>query len=155
MYAVYAAYGKAMMAAHSLERQIATLLIVHVTEKTVPGLQREEEIDRIGKITMGQLISRFKLAYSPSDELQEELDNMLFFRNELAHRIVDTVLHATMQREWEGELIQELSEWTEMFHATKMLLEPYSEDWFRKHGIDQSKLLQGFLSIYPGIQHDT
>ena len=151
MYAVYAAYGKAMMVAHSLERQLATLLIVYVTEKTAPGPQREEELGRIGRITMGQLISRFTVAYSPSEELQEELDNMLFFRNELAHRIVDSVVSATMEKEWEGKLIQELSEWTEMFRETTKLLEPYSEAWFRKQGIDRNKLLQNILSIYPGV----
>jgi hypothetical protein len=59
MYAVYAAYGKAMMDAHMLEKQLATLLTCRLIDRTTPGTGREEDISKLKKMTMGSLITKF------------------------------------------------------------------------------------------------
>lgn len=151
MYAVYASYGKAMMAAHSLERCLAVLMIIHVTDRIQLGPERTKAIERIDKLPLGPLIESFCGAYAHTDDLAEELSNMLFFRNELAHRISDTILGATAEREWEDRVIQELTECTAMFRETRSLLEPYSAQWCEKHGINLKQLMEKAFNLYPGI----
>lgn len=154
IYAVYAAYGKSMMAAHGLEKFLAALMIIHATEATQPGATRSREIAKIDRMTLGPLIAEFSSAYSPSEEVMEELSNMLYFRNELTHRISDSILWATSEHEWEDRVIGKLSEWTFMFRETKELLESYSAEWFRRQDINQQQLLARALVFHPGIQHE-
>ena len=152
MYAVFAAYGKAMMSAHTLERRLAGLIIASVTDTSLPGAEKTTEIERVGRLTLGQLIKEFNASHSPQEELAEELDNMLFFRNELAHRIADTILAAAVEREWEEHIVQELTEYASMFSETSELLRPYTDAWFANHSIDQHKILEAVLKLYPGIK---
>lgn len=151
MYAVYAAYGKAMMSAHAVERKLAAILLAHYTDTIAPGLTRDTSIQHLDRMTFGQLIKEFVATHGPSDDLAEELDNMLFLRNDLAHRIADTILRATMVREWEEGLITKLMEWDLMFRDASDLLKPFSDRWIQKHDINYDNMLSAVLNLYPGI----
>jgi hypothetical protein len=76
---------------------------------------------------------------------------MLYFRIELAHRILDTVTNAAMETDWEKKLIAELLDWAEMFRDTNELLEPYSNDWLKSHDINSNVLLKDLLLVFPGF----
>jgi hypothetical protein len=154
MYAVYAAYGKAMMSAHALERHLAAILVTHISDTTAPGQDRTAAIERLDRMTFGQLIKEFVSTHSPAEKLMEELDNMLYFRNDLAHRMADTVLAAAMAHEWEERLIERLTEWDLMFRETNDLLRPFTNRWIEKHNINYDKVFSAVLKLYPGITNE-
>jgi hypothetical protein len=154
MYAVYMAYGKSMISAHALERLLAAILVAYVCDTTPPGQPRSDGIERIDRMTFGQLLREFVSTHSPTDDLVEELENMLYFRNELAHRMADTITAAAMDKDWEERLVQKLMEWDVMFRETSDLLRPIINGWVEEHKIDFEKVLSAVLKLYPGISTD-
>lgn len=59
---------------------------------------RTAEIEWLDRLTLGKFISEFTSRLSPSEYPAEELDNMLFFRNELTHRISYARVSATIEQ---------------------------------------------------------
>ena len=150
--AIYAAYGRAMLAAHSLELRLAALLITRLVGDNLPIQQVQTAQAKIEKLTMGQLIKRFLQEFKPSEDIKEELNHMLHLRNELAHRIAKLILHSAQAPNWEAQLNAELAELTTYFGETREALQPYINDWINKHGVSNAELLNRGLTLYPGFE---
>jgi hypothetical protein len=148
---VQAAYGKAMLEAHGLERTLGALLICQATFSADDGPRREARIARVNRLPLGRLIEEFVEALSPDKHLIEELDNLLFFRNELAHRISDTILGAAAQSNWEQRVVAELEEIRSYFVEAKPLLEAYMETFLVKIGITESQMMELMRKLYSGV----
>lgn len=148
---VHAAYGRAMLDAHSLELTLCTLLFVRAAIQEHSESERQNDQSRLERLTLGELMREFNAAYSPSENIQEELDNMLYFRNELTHRISQMILLAATRCEWEARMIEELSEISQMFRETKALLEPFIEDCWKRLGCSDEKMREVMYRLYPGV----
>ena len=148
--AVHAAYGKAMIAAHSLELRIAAILFARAEEDVKIG--KSVDSGAIDRLTLGQLINRFLLEFSPPEELAKELDDMLYFRNELAHRISKTILSAAQRKHWEEKVVSELYEISSYFAEASHSLQPFIDAFLSKHGLTLEPLLDRLLVNYPGIR---
>lgn len=149
MLLVHAAYGKAMLRVHSIELTLATLLICQVIFSTDKGGQRESEISKIRRLPLGLLTARFVAEFSPSEALEEELSNTVFFRNELAHRISDTIISAALQENWEEKVIVELNDICGYFSDSIALLRPYKTKFVEMLGLTDKKLLDIVYAVYP------
>lgn len=151
MLLIHAAYGKAMLRAHGLEQSLATLMICHITFAPGDVSAREARIAKTKRLTLGPLIDQFVQAFSPDEKLIEELDNLLFFRNELAHRISETILYASREITWEERVIRELTDIQSFFDEVKPLLQPYVDSFQEKIGISEARILELAKTLYPGI----
>ena len=87
----------------------------------------------------------------PSGYLQEELDNMLYFRNSLAHRISETVLGEALDPGWCLRVVTELSDIESYFRETNGLLECYVDEWLHANGYKKEKLFSIGKAIYKGL----
>ena len=108
-------------------------------------------LDLIKKMPLGALVKRFNNRLSPGDRLSEELDNMVFFRNQLAHRIADTILQCSSSEQWMLKVTEELNEIASLFEETLTLLSPYIEYCCETLGVTHSEVRMLFDSIYPNI----
>jgi hypothetical protein len=151
LYSVYAAYGEAILMAHSLEKHLAALLTCHATDLKLSKLEMARELEKVSKMTMGQLAAKFCEIFNPDENVREELGNMLYFRNDLTHRISNSMLFAARERDWDTKLLQELSEIAQMFVETRQLLKPYSEKWLAENQINMNEMVLKLLAFYPGI----
>lgn len=150
LYAVFAAYGRAMLDAHGLELRLATLLSVRIFFGGGPQDEQSKALTKIEQQPMGNLIRDFITHYRPSEALMEELDNMLYFRNELAHRISGMILLAAKNEDWETPLIKELTEMSEIFNDTQKLLEPFMAECRNKVGVPEETMRELGRRLYPG-----
>jgi hypothetical protein len=141
-----AAYGRAMRMAHLLELKLVVLLMCHAVENNYP-IDRES----IKKMTLGALTKEFIAKFYPSNELAEELDNMVFFRNNLAHRISETIISAAVHENWSERVVDELVEIANFFRETINLLEPYMERSYRAMNASEEDLLKIVNRLYPGL----
>jgi hypothetical protein len=150
MHLIYAAYGRAMMRAHSLEMKLSTILMGHsIKNKRIPAPMK------IKQMTFGLLVKTFIQEFRPSDYLEEELDNMVYFRNELAHRISDIVFNAIGGKgEWHEKIIIELSEIESYFAETDELLSPYFQECYEITNTSKETLLNIAQAIYPKLLED-
>ena len=106
---IWAVHGRAMMGAHRLEKKLSLLLVQRAIDTCPSNDSLEQAIEAIYRLTLGPLINRFLTEFSASENLAEELDNMLFFRNELTHRISDMALNAADRHtQWTSRLIEEI-----------------------------------------------
>ena len=143
---VHAAYGRSMIVAQSLESKLIVFLMSHAIENGYPINN-----DSLKKLTMGALVNQFIDKYKPSEELSDELISMVYFRNELAHRIIDTICCEAADDCWQDRVIEELTSIESYFHETNLLLKPYME---RSHIVlkvtaeDTHELAR---KIYPGL----
>ena len=144
--AVYAAYGKAMIAAHSLERRMAALLLVRRAEKIESKIA--VEVTDIDRLTLGQLIGHFAHEFSPPAALTTELGNMLYFRNLLAHRISHKILSAAQKDGWEENLVIELYEISGHFKETSEALQPYIDSCLSSFSLAYNSLMEKLLPRY-------
>lgn len=143
------AYGRAMLSAHALEFRLSSLLICKLaTSKNAS----DSEVEVIKKLPLGLLIKKFTAEFDPSESLLEELDNMLHFRNELAHRIAIMILREALHSEWEGRLILELQQISEYFCETMEMLTPYVQEYTLKLGLTTEKILELGYEVYPGAR---
>src|SRR6185369_6082812 len=84
-YLLYAAYGRAMLQAHSLELSLINLLTTNLVDQEMDQDRFKYELAGIKRLTMGKLIAEVNKKYEISDYWKEEFDNALFFRNRLTH----------------------------------------------------------------------
>lgn len=143
---VQAAYGKAMMRAHHLELKLATFLMCHAVENNY-----KISHDAIKRMTLGVLVNEFINIYAPPEQIEEELDNMVFFRNELAHRISESILLQSVHDDWQQRVIDELATIEGYFRETDILLTPYMERSYSAINITEVDMLQVAKQIYPGL----
>lgn len=153
LYAVFAAYGRAMLDAHGLELRLATLLSVRVILAGGTEDEQSRTLARIEQQPMGCLIRDFIATYEPSEEIMEELDNMLHFRNELAHRVSRMILFASTNKDWESHLITRLTEMSEMFSDTEKLIEPFMAEYRNKVGVPEATMHELAQRFYLGVSH--
>ena len=147
---IWAVYGRAMMGAHRLEKKLSLLLVERATDTCPSSDLREQAIKAIDRLTLGPLIDRFLTEFAPSENLVEELDNMLYFRNKLTHRISDMVLNAAnRQTQWTSRLVEEIENISTYFSETCALLEPYSKEWMDGKGITQERLDKVWARLFP------
>ncbi|MDO9014738.1 MAG: hypothetical protein Q7U84_08190 [Polynucleobacter sp.] len=147
---VQAAYGKAMLHAHGLERLLGTLLICRATFSLECKTTLDFRITKVKRLPLGKLIEEFVEAFSPGEELIEELGNLLFFRNELAHRVSDIIIDATTQSNWEEDVVKELEDIHSYFVDFKPLLQPYLNTFQAKVGVTEVQMLELIRKVYPG-----
>jgi len=146
---VYAAYGRSMMAAHQLEQNLLAIVSSH-PEK----LPEKYTAEKVRKMTLGSLVNIFINCYSPPEELVEELDNMIYFRNELAHRISNFIVSTASSHKWHDEVISELAEIESFFEETNELLSPYIEACYKKLNISKEKMNEIAFSLYPHLKRN-
>jgi len=139
-----------MLQAHGLEITLGTLLICHATFSPDLRTSRDAKIAQVRRLTLGALIEQFVKVFSPEQNLIEELDNLLFFRNELAHRISDTIVSAATRVNWEQRVLTELEEIRSYFVDVKPLFEPYMEAFRAQIGITEEQMLELARKAYPG-----
>lgn len=148
---VEAAYGRALLSAHALERGVGSLLITNLGRSKLSGLALDEAIEKIKRLTLGPLIERFIQEFKVNDALEEELDNMLYFRNELAHRISDMVLTKAAERGWRRRLARELLEISSYFREAVNMLDEYVDAYLHSIGVPRERLMEIGCMLYPGI----
>lgn len=151
IFILQATYGQAMLSAHALERKVASLLVAKLQEKRAKGVELDLAIEKINRLTFGPLIERFVAEFAVDDELQEELDNMLYFRNELTHRISDMVLRKGAKVDWQERLLKELVEIDSYFRETSGMLNKYVDQWLEGVGLSRRKLVEIAFKLYPGF----
>jgi hypothetical protein len=149
MLVVEAAYGKAMLRAHGLERTLATLLICKATISNRQRAEQDAAIVRIKRLPLGLLIERFETEFSPSEELTEELSNLLYFRNELTHRISDTICNAAMKAHWHEKVTTELNEISGYFADCRPLLQPHMAACQAELGLTDERIEELVLATFP------
>ena len=152
LWLVYAAYGQAMLNAHQLEKKLSSLLIAREAETSYNAEQHKQIFEEIDRLTLGSLVKRFLIEFSPSEEITEELDNMLYFRNELTHRISDMFLNANHHPQWESRLIEEIQNISTYFSETRALLDPYSKAYLDRAGLTPERLVTIGKALYPNIK---
>ena len=150
MLLIEAAYGKAMLRAHGLERTLATLLICNLTLSQDKDGTQAADIAKVKRQPMGSLITRFIAEFSPSDELQERLSHLLALRNDLAHRISDTIIDSAVSMNWEGQVTSELASISEQFADFRPYLRPYMARAESAHGLNDEKIAKLIQEGYPG-----
>lgn len=143
---LHACYGKAVLSAHLLEMRLSLFLVCHAVEH---GYGAPHEA--IKKMTLGVLVNEFIEKYDPSESLAEELDNMVFFRNELAHRVSSMIFCRAANDDWHDRIIQELIDIEGYFKDTIALLSPYMDNCHRVLGVTKSQLQQIASRVYPGL----
>ena len=143
---LHACYGKAVLSAHLLEMRLALFLECHAVEH---GYRAPH--DAIQKMTLGVLVNEFIDKYDPSETLVEELDNMVFFRNELAHRISNMIFRRAAGADWHERIIQELIHIDGFFRDTIALLSPYTDNCHRILGVTELQLRRIASRVYPGL----
>lgn len=141
---VHAAYGRSMMAAHRLEQSLLVILSCYPD-----NFPEKYTAEKIGKMTLGSLVNVFVNCFSPPEELVEELENMIYFRNELAHRISNFIISKTSSIEWHDGIMRELGEIESFFEETNELLSPYVEACYKKLNLSKEKINEIAFSIYP------
>lgn len=139
---VYATYGKTMLQAHSLELTLKTLLIFHLETYSERHVSINDSIVKLNRMTLGMLIDEFLKRFSPNEELAEELDNLLFYRNLLTHRISDFIINKAINPNLYETVINELEEIRGYFIEVKPLLEPYMSAARSKLGVSKEQLLE-------------
>jgi len=139
-----AAYGRAMLEAHSLELCLANLLVLRLVDDGFSDEKYKSEYAKIKKKTMGKLISKVVEKYEISDYWQEELDNCLFFRNRLTHQISDDIVSSHINGDEENKLITELEEIKGYFIETKLELDKLVDYWL---DIDRSIIHDVAMSL--------
>jgi len=144
---MHASYGRAMLAAHHMELRLSTFLLCNAIERDEPATH-----ESFKKLTLGRLVNEFVNRFDPSEELREELDNMVFFRNELAHRISDTICRAATDSGWREKVTKEMIEIERMFGETNVLLDPYMERLHRITKTTDADLRRITELAYPGIR---
>lgn len=144
---VYAAYGKSMMSAHKLELKL--LAIVSCYPERLPEKCTAESV---GKMTFGALVNLFVKCFNPPEELIEELDNMIYFRNELAHRISNLIILRAKSYEWHEAVIKELGEIDSYFKETREMLSPYIKECHKKLNVTEEKINKIAFVINPYLQ---
>lgn len=152
MWTVYAAYGKAMMSAHSLESQIAALLLTRASMAPGTKVQFQATRMKLDKLTLGPLIERFVVEFKPSEDLSRGLEALLPVRNELAHRVSTRILLAAREVRWEEGVVSDLLRITESFLEAKSRIQPFADDWFAEMGVEYEQLLEAELAKHPGVR---
>ena len=115
-YALQAAYGAAMLKANRLEFCLRTLLIMQLNAKSDDELYKA--LSELQRLPLGRLIERVIQAFSIPDYWQEELDNLRWFRNQLAHQIMDDISWNHLLEEDEWELISYLNQVGSFYEET-------------------------------------
>jgi len=141
-----------MLSAHALELKLTTLLVLRLDAVDISERQLEAKTAQIKRLPLGPLIKRFIAEYRVEDELCEELDNMLYFRNELAHRISDSVLGEALDPGLRYRLVTELLEIQSYFQEKSAMLKPYVDEWLHANGLTRQKLVSIGMTVYKGLE---
>lgn len=144
---VYAAYGKSMMNAHKLELQLLAILSFY-SEK----LPEKCTAESMNKMTFGALVNLFAKCLNPPERLIDELDNMVYFRNELAHRISNLMILGAKSYEWHETVIAELNEIDSYFKETIEMLSPYIKECYKKMNLTEEKINEMAFVVNPHLQ---
>jgi len=139
--ALHAAYGYAVMAAHRLELKLVSLAATRrVSNPTSTPSLFDDDLSGLGKPTLGRLIEYVIAEFDVPEQLEEELDNMLYFRNRLVHHISNMILLAARKPRWRARVIRELAEIEGYFHATSREIDKMLDDWLHSTGLSRKKV---------------
>lgn len=140
-YAVEAAYGAAVLKAYQLENSLVLLLTTKLIDEfgdESSDFQKAQE--KVKRLTMGRLIDRVLKEFELSDYWGDELDNMLYFRNELVHNISWEIQSSRVEPNGKERLVEYLSEIQSYFVETNTEIMRLVFQWFEEHGISKEKL---------------
>ena len=76
---------------------------------------------------------------------------MVFFRNELAHRIQEMIVRSTVEVSWTGRVIEELGTIESYFSDTAVLLKPYEDRVYSTLNVSKATLHSVAQRLFPGI----
>jgi hypothetical protein len=143
-FVLHAAYGKAMLAAHKLERS----LILHIFVETMKS-NRSKKIstashyfDRLNKLTLGSLIREATIKCTFSEEEADEWDNLLYFRNHLTHGISELITDSFFRHGDTEKVAEELDEIESYFHEMQEKLDSSIFEGFGALGMPKHKILE-------------
>ncbi len=139
-YAIEAAYGRAVLAAHRLETTLYTLLSVHFSEVSGSNKVLCQEREKLSKMTLGNLVERVISEFHISEYWQEELDNMLYFRNRLVHQIATDLSSSFLRHGSKQRIVEELERIRSYFVETDEEMERMLFDCLAAKGITKEKI---------------
>ncbi|SDU67695.1 hypothetical protein [Desulfobacula phenolica] len=140
---IYAAYGRAVLFAHSLERNLVVLLSTRLAE--AHHMQKdvfEAEQSKIKKMTLGRLIKQACNEFKFSPYWAEELDNVLFFRNRLVHDISEIITDHMWEHGDKNKIINEIDEIASYFEAADKYVLGIVFEWFDEKGVEKASLYE-------------
>lgn len=149
MYSVHAAYGSAMLTAHSLELSFKTLLKFFVIDKNEKQ-ETKSKLQKIEKMTLGMLIAELCKHIDFGDYWEDEFDNCLFFRNQLTHNIADDIISASISSGNNEKFINNLAEIKSYFIEAQSYVDKKSFELLDKQGISKKQfeiILENYISL--------
>lgn len=118
-FSILASYGSTVLEAHQLENWLVLLLATNELSSDKDKVNEfEDSFKKLKRLTLGQLINRSIIEFNFSEYWQEELDNMLFFRNQLIHDYSWEITSSMMETDGQIKLLEELNNIRSYFSET-------------------------------------
>jgi hypothetical protein len=136
--------------AHRLENLISVLLATRIIEKKE---NYENCFKEIKGLVLGRLIKRLLYEFDIPAYWQEELDNALWFRNKLIHRISDDVSYVILKHGNSAKLVEELYEIYGYFKETSEYIESLVFKWLDEKGITKEKMQTVVQKLIKNANH--
>ena len=153
LFLVEAAYGRAMLRAHGIEKSLATWLICSAHARDMADSSKPTPAS-IKRLTLGTLVERFIAEAAPSRDLMLKLRELLDLRNNLAHRISDQLECAALQIDWHEHALVELNEAVERIAECRQSLLPHMEQARTLAGISEEEVVAEIRRRYPYVEID-
>lgn len=151
LFLVEAAYGRAMLRAHGIEKMLATWLICFACARSHESKWHEETV-AIKRLTLGKLIQRFQAESAVSESLSSELLSLLALRNDLAHRVSDLLADAALTERWEEQAFLELTAMNERLAVCRTSLLPFMAEARALAGLSEEQVAIVIRETYPGAR---
>lgn len=139
-FSIEAAYGRAMLAANRLERVLVQLLLFEKHPELKDENDFKRELAALSSLPFGRLIDEAERRLGLSEYWLDELDNLRWFRNELAHRAHEyTTSHLIDHGLWE-KVVVELDEIRSYFQEALKEFDARVLEQLETLGINKEKL---------------
>jgi hypothetical protein len=154
-FALHAAYGCAVLAAHRLERNLVSLVATRRgSNPTSTYSLFDDDLSGLGNPTLGRLIKHVIAEFDVSKQLEDKLDKVLYLRNRLVHHISNVILLAARKPGWKQRVIRELGEIERYFCATSREIDRMLDDWLHSRGLSREKVRQLAKQKWRKIRED-
>ncbi len=142
LYALEAAYGRAVLAAYSLEQTLYVLLVIRLPKAVVSNKREtfDHEQKKLQKLTLGRLVERVIAEFEIHDHWQEELDNMVYFRNRLVHSIAVDITTSVLRHGNKQRIVEELEEIRSYFIETNREMRKILFACLEPNGLTEEKV---------------
>jgi len=150
-YALQAAYGGAMLKANRLEFGLRTLLSMHIN--TNSDDEFDKAMSKLKGLPLGRLVNRANQEFSIPAYWQDELENLCWFRNQLAHLIVDDISWSRLWEEDEWELISHINEIGGLYGEALDYISSMIDTEAEARGLSKESLVEFRDMISRHIEH--